>query len=68
VTQYWGGTGTQAAVVVRGDSAAHHLGDGAVNRALEELGVPAGPDGDAWAHVRLNRFRSNAALSKGTPS
>lgn len=60
LTQYWGGTGNQAALcfldggLVLGPVAAPD----AVNRALQALGVHAQPGMDGWDTVGLVRWRS----------
>lgn len=66
ITQYWAGEGTQAAAVVRDGRVVYGpvLGEGSINRALEDVGVVPG-DEDAFDTLNLGSWRSVDDLLDG---
>lgn len=66
-TQYWGGTGTQASLLVR-DGVAQgepRFGSNAINLALSELGIRADEGSDEFDTVDLGRWRSTESIARG---
>lgn len=68
-TEYWGGTGSQGAVVFQAGRPVFgpkHAATGVINEALARLGVvSADPKVDAFDHVGLSLHRSNEAFRTG---
>ena len=64
MTEYFGGAGGQAALVVQQDSAIEgpFVGNDAINRALRIAGVRAGDARDEFEAVGLHRWRANADI------
>jgi len=65
-TQYWGGSGNQAALLICNDldPAEPILGFGAINSILSKLGVRADPARDEFETMGLGRWRSTETLFK----
>ena len=65
-TQYWGGPGNQAALLLTDDLefAKPIVGFGAINSVLSKLGVRADPERDEFETVGLGRWRSTETIFK----
>src|SRR5690349_16229248 len=65
-TQYWGGSGNQAALLVSNEheTAEPTLGFGAINSTLSKLGVRADPERDEFETMGLGRWRSTETIFK----
>lgn len=70
-TDYFGGNGTQQATFVDRDNKKHHFSDttkgGAINMALELLGVQPKDGEDHFDAIGLGKFRNNEALHPPEP-